>query len=105
MMTTEEWNDKPAGDGVAGIILHAWDSINRPLLPIDWLFWRVAAGHVAQQHFLPTDPDQKGFPKPIAIPTVEFRRITCRPFDHGRMWSVVFGRFEGREIMVEAVQI
>lgn len=91
----------PENDGsVARLILNAWDRRDKPALPIDWLWWRVPV--LPQAAF-----KRPGEINPAVRPveTVEFRRVTTRPFDHGRMWSIVFGRYDTTEILVEAVQI
>lgn len=96
---------RPEPGSNAGIILEAWDRVERPSLPIDWLMWRVPVrGPVEVSPIRPAKIAELG-KQPRLVETVLFRRVTCRAFDHGAMWSIVFGQFDGTEIMVEAVRL
>jgi hypothetical protein len=90
----------------AGIIQATWDRIDQRNLPHDWLMWRVPVRGLAdpgmsyrQPSSVPPDS------RPSIVPTVAFRRVTCRAFDHGAMWGIVFGQFDGCEVVVETAKL
>ena len=95
-MTLQDIQKFPSRNDAAGMIIATWDKVKGETLPPDWARWRVpVVGNVAAR------PSPRP-PSPERVELVEFNRVTCRPFEHGRMWQVVFGRFQGTEILVES---
>lgn len=81
----------------AGVILAAWDKVKAERLPPDWGRWRVP---VLKSATVP-EPSPRA-PTQEAVDVAEFVRVVVRPFDSGRVWVLVLGRYQGTEILVES---
>lgn len=87
----------------AAEILAVWDRVKARDLPADWVEWRVPlveGGQVARS----TKRDNAGTFLPLQhapshARTVIFKRVQFRP--HVKLWTVIVGRYQETEIIVE----